>query len=58
MKNYFNLSFLFVAMCFVACVPSSNTWDDVSFLYRNTETLTITKVEFADTATILSVNAK
>lgn len=58
MKNYFNLSFLFVAMCFVACVPSSKTWDDVSFLYRNTEILTITKVEFADTATILSVNAK
>ena len=49
---------LAVAVMLGACTKESKTWNEVEYLHSTADAITITGVEFTDTATILSIHEK
>ena len=49
---------LAVAMLLGACTREDKTWNEVEYLHSTADAITVTNVEFTDTATILSIHEK
>ena len=50
--------FLTVAVLLGACTRDPKVWDEVEYLHSIADAITVTNVEFTDTATILSIHEK
>ena len=50
--------FLAVAVLLGACTRDPKVWDEVEYLHSTADAITVTNVEFTDTATILSIHEK
>ena len=50
--------FLVVAVLLGACTRAPKVWDEVECLHSTADAITVTNVEFTDTATILSIHEK
>lgn len=58
MKNVRLFLALAVAMLLGACTRDPKVWDEVEYLHSTADAITVTNVEFTDTATILSIHEK